>query len=227
MEQRKIWRHYQTAHPESFSGAATRLHYLSRQLPFRSLVLNIGVGSGQFERIASDQGHRVISLDPDVLSLHLARGSNNINSVAALIQNLPFSDSCIDAVVVSEVIEHLDNDTLGNGLIEIRRILKPGGMLLGTVPFDEDLKASEVICPHCGTLFHKVGHVQSFNLAFMRSVLENQFENITVYKRAFMNSPQLRPSKKFIAYIRNFLVLGGVLTRETTLVFKASKPNPD
>lgn len=51
MKQDRIWHYFQTRHPESFSGAATRLFHLARQLPAASTVLNVGVGSGQFEAL--------------------------------------------------------------------------------------------------------------------------------------------------------------------------------
>lgn len=46
---------------------------------------------------------------------------------------LTFPDSCFDAVVVSDVFEHLPD--LPRALREIARILRPGGMLISTFPF--------------------------------------------------------------------------------------------
>jgi SAM-dependent methyltransferase len=45
----------------------------------------------------------------------------------------PFSDQEFDSVVVNEVFEHVFNPV--EFLMEIKRVLKPGGMLLMTVPF--------------------------------------------------------------------------------------------
>lgn len=225
MEQGKIWRYFQSVHPESFSGAAPRLSHLVDRLPRASVVVNIGVGSGQFERLAQARGHQVISIDPDALSLHSAhQESHGIAACAGRIQAIPLAKSCVDAVVASEVLEHLGDEVLFSGLAEIRRVLKPGGIFLGTVPFEEDLLASEVVCPCCGAVFHKVGHVRSFGFQSMAKVLATQFERSVLRRIAFMNTTDLRLWKRVFASVRNLLVQHGILTRETSLVFEAHKP---
>jgi SAM-dependent methyltransferase len=222
MEQAKIWRYFQTAHPESFSGAGMRLAYLASRLPDGARTLNIGVGSGQFERIAELAGQRVLSLDPDAASLKAAHGAD-AHAAAGLIQALPFIDEVFDVVVASEVVEHLGDDILSAGLAEIHRVLKPGGVFLGTVPFQEDLLASEVVCPHCGNVFHKVGHVRSYGFQSMREVLQSRFRDVVLRRKAFMNTSDFGWKKRTIGAIREWLVQRGILTRETSLVFEARK----
>ncbi|WP_181952614.1 class I SAM-dependent methyltransferase [Vulcaniibacterium gelatinicum] len=221
MKQGRIWHYFQTQHPESFSGAATRLFHLARKLPAASTVLNIGVGSGQFDALASGLGHEVISLDPDTASL--ARACGGRNAVTGLIQAIPLRDSCVDVVVVSEVLEHLDDDTLDRGLDEIRRVLKDDGLILGTVPYKEDLDQSMVVCPDCGKVFHKVGHVRSFDIPAIHATLENRFRDLHVYRQAFMNTTDLGLPRRLLAWIRNQLVAISLLTRDQTLVFTGRK----
>lgn len=48
------------------------------------------------------------------------------------VYQLPFKANSFDGVILSEVLEHLDQEQLA--LKEIRRVLKPGGFLLVTVP---------------------------------------------------------------------------------------------
>ena len=48
------------------------------------------------------------------------------------IQSLPFKDNVYDAVICSEVLEHLES--LDNAVSEIVRVLKPGGVLAVSVP---------------------------------------------------------------------------------------------
>ncbi len=45
---------------------------------------------------------------------------------------LPFRDECFDRVLMSEVLEHLEDDR--RALAEVRRVLKPGGILAISVP---------------------------------------------------------------------------------------------
>src|SRR4051812_3682116 len=45
---------------------------------------------------------------------------------------LPYPDNSFDGVILSEILEHIDNDVAG--LKEIYRVLKPGGVVAITVP---------------------------------------------------------------------------------------------
>jgi hypothetical protein len=45
---------------------------------------------------------------------------------------LPFPDDSFDSVILSEILEHVDDDV--RGLAEVRRVLKPGGVVAITVP---------------------------------------------------------------------------------------------
>lgn len=221
MKQNKIWNYYQTQHPEAFTGAATRLRHLSRKIPKGSRVVNIGVGSGQLEILARQAGHDVISLDPDAASLK--RAARGQLAVAGLIQALPLLDESVDLVVVSEVLEHLDDQTLELGIREIRRVLRPGGLLLGTVPYREDLGQSMVVCPECSKVFHKVGHVRSFDEGSMRTALGDSFTEVRTYRKAFMNTADLSIVRSLLGWVRNRIVLSGLLTRDQTLVFSGRK----
>lgn len=57
--------------------------------------------------------------------------------VACNALNLPFSDASFDSVLCTEVLEHVPEPL--QALYEIARVLKPGGVLLLTVPFSEQL----------------------------------------------------------------------------------------
>ncbi|WP_369217434.1 class I SAM-dependent methyltransferase [Streptomyces flavofungini] len=98
-------------------------------------VLDVGCGDGTAAATAAPllAGHRVIGVDwsqdalkrahahlPDVVRGELTDGG------------LPFADGAADAVLFSEVIEHLvDPD---GALDELRRVLRPGGHLMLSTP---------------------------------------------------------------------------------------------
>ncbi|HEX3049137.1 MAG TPA: methyltransferase domain-containing protein [Aggregatilineaceae bacterium] len=48
------------------------------------------------------------------------------------IYQLPFPDHYFDGVILSEILEHIDDDVAG--LREVRRVVKPGGVVAITVP---------------------------------------------------------------------------------------------
>ena len=65
-------------------------------------------------------------------------------------------------MLISEVIEHIPKDNLNKSVSEIYRVLKKDGILLVTVPFNENLIDNVTICPECGHNFHRWGHHNSF-----------------------------------------------------------------
>jgi SAM-dependent methyltransferase len=75
-----------------------------------------------------------LELDPDVIR----KAQRNVGHLPRLtltrgnIYALPFPDNSFDGVILSEILEHVDDDVAG--LREVRRVLKPGGVAAITVP---------------------------------------------------------------------------------------------
>jgi SAM-dependent methyltransferase len=138
------------AHPpgrENVYGHRKRLDFIAAWLrerqsslgPARPLrVLDIGCGTGvMITRPLASLGHEVTGLDLDPVSIRQANRLNvapalpNLTYVAGLLEEQRW-DGVFDAVVASEVLEHLpDPDQLVDALA---RCLKPDGLLLLTVP---------------------------------------------------------------------------------------------
>lgn len=142
-------------------------------------VLNIGIGNGYLEAVLLENGFDTYSLDPSENAVEAMReklggpdGHFRVGSASAM----PFDTAFFDFVVMSEVIEHLDDETLGACLSELRRVLKPGGVFIGTCPDDEELSRNTITCPHCSQRFHRVGHVRSFTARSLRTLLEKHFD---------------------------------------------------
>lgn len=222
MDQQKIWSYYQSKAAHIFKGSGFRLNYLSRLLKKNDYVLNVGIGGAIFERYALGQGAKVVSIDPDFASLNTYRFDGYTPATGRL-ESLPFADLSFDVVVVSEVLEHLPEDTFNKALKEIHRVLVHGGRLIGTVPYEEDLSESIIVCPHCAEIFHKVGHMQSFSCLAMTQLLANIFSTTKCYARAFMAKEKVGWKERAVDLVRNVLVKYGVLTRERSIVFVAVK----
>ncbi len=176
MSQQTIWAHYQNEGIAVFQGDKTRhnylLNYAARMEP--AAVLNIGCGDGYIELQGLKRGWQAFSVDPDARAM--ARlAEQGVKARAGGIEALPLEDSSTDVVICSEVLEHLSDEQLAAGLLEIKRVLRPGGMLIGTTPYREELKNNEFMCMHCGQKSHRWGHQQSFDEARMRQLLESQF----------------------------------------------------
>jgi SAM-dependent methyltransferase len=173
--QTELWSHYQTGRLEVFAGSKSRLDFLVRlagRLTSGRSLLNIGCGDGYLERRAQQKEWSVVSVDPDAGSINRLR-SLGVEARCGLIESLPVNSQSVDIVICTEVFEHLVPDSLAAGLSEIKRALKPGGFLIGTVPYRENLTQNEVFCPHCGKTFHRWGHQQSFDQAKIHSLLRH------------------------------------------------------
>jgi len=209
-DQGKIWAFHQNEGVDSFSEAAPRLEGLARRV-FRlarqrrmsnPAVLNIGVGNGYFEELVLRYGGVAYAVDPDVRAV--ARlVSKGVIGYAARIGQLPLSDRSLDFVVVSEVLEHLDDQERELGLIEMGRILKPGGYVLGTVPYREDLRHNVAVCPCCGNVFHRWGHKKSFDLPDIELLLDRYFRVETVTRTTFISH---RSAPKFLKSVARLIL---------------------
>ncbi|MGV9883246.1 class I SAM-dependent methyltransferase [Streptomyces sp. NPDC003006] len=98
-------------------------------------VLDIGCGDGTAAATAAPllAGHRVIGVDWSQDALKRAHARLPYVVRGELTDGgLPFADGAADAVLFSEVIEHLvDPDS---ALDELRRVLRPGGHLMLSTP---------------------------------------------------------------------------------------------
>jgi SAM-dependent methyltransferase len=94
-------------------------------------VLDLGCRSGALTRHFLDS-NSVVGLDVDAAALEKA-AALGIEPVQADVEEpLPFEDGTFDAVVAGELFEHLRfPDAL---VAEIRRVLRPSGVLAGSVP---------------------------------------------------------------------------------------------
>ncbi|MGE5639486.1 MAG: class I SAM-dependent methyltransferase [Clostridia bacterium] len=219
MEQSQIWRYFQQHAPGTFDNSTPRLDYVCRLLRRGSTILNVGIGGAILERLASARGMRVVTIDPDPPSL--LRCAGHSSGVAGRIDALPFAPGSFDAVVASEVLEHLGDEVLRPGLGEIARVLRPGGRFIGTVPAEEPLEDGLTVCPDCGHRFHRWGHVQSFSARRLNELLSASFAVDRLTNYAFMAKPRSTAWTRALGAVRNALVQSGILTRERKWVFVA------
>ena len=110
-----------------------------------ALVLDAGAGFGRHAFELARQGARVVALDyaadevvgtKDTFAAMVDAGEIPAERYVGVLRGdatrLPFASHCFDAVITSEVLEHIPDDT--GALAELARILKPGGVFAATVP---------------------------------------------------------------------------------------------
>lgn len=106
---------------------------LDRLQAFREAgrLLDIGCSGGYFLAEAGRQGWQGIGMDLSLAACLLARRAG-LSAVHAESRHLPFRDGCMDAVSLVNVLDHVA-DPVGS-LLEARRVLAPGGVLVVRVP---------------------------------------------------------------------------------------------
>jgi SAM-dependent methyltransferase len=227
MNQEEIWDYFQSDGLEIFSSSIPRLSFLinkagklSRQKP---TVLNIGIGNGWLERECVRRGWNTYSLDPSEVAVKKLE-DDGLRAKAGYIEAIPYEDNFFDICFCSEVLEHLSDEQLYSGLKEIKRILKKGGYLIGTVPFNEYLLDNQVVCPDCKKVFHRWGHLQSFDKVKMKNILkEAGFEVITVDTYAFADFSKKKVKDKFKSVVRWVLGRLGTAISQPNLLFVVKK----
>lgn len=110
----------------SVAGGDGRLRAVRERLaPLRGRrLLDLGCGKGRFAAHLRAAGAEVIGLDRSAAML---AGAEGLPRVLASALRLPFAASTFDGVFAVEVFEHLTR--IDDVLIEIRRVLRPGGTL--------------------------------------------------------------------------------------------------
>jgi SAM-dependent methyltransferase len=94
-------------------------------------ILDIGCGTGAMSDCLTRWG-RVVSADFSPLALRYSRRRGLKFLLTADAMRLPLRSDCVDVVVAMDVLEHLSDDCLA--MSELLRVLKPGGLLVATVP---------------------------------------------------------------------------------------------
>ncbi|NOT56675.1 MAG: class I SAM-dependent methyltransferase [Deltaproteobacteria bacterium] len=108
---------------------------LRKELAKGSARTVLSVGCGPIEgltwisSLVAPTGY-VVGLDSEPSHVRCARPG--ISSVVGRVETLPFASCSFDMVMALDVLEHMADDDAG--LREMSRVLKPGGLLMVTVP---------------------------------------------------------------------------------------------
>jgi SAM-dependent methyltransferase len=102
-----------------------------------ALVLDLGAGTGATLAMLRRTGATVHGLDVSPTAARFCRSRGLSTVTVGDAANLPYPGSCFDAVVLTDVIEHLADDSAA--LRGVERVLRPNGVAIITVPAFEAL----------------------------------------------------------------------------------------
>jgi SAM-dependent methyltransferase len=139
-----------------------REYIISLALPRGEYLLDAGAGGGWVAESFLQTYEKIISFDiskDNVAKIDESVKSNKHFPIAGDLLHTPFKSRAFDQIILSEVIEHIVEPV--ELLKEMNRILKPGGRLIITTPYKEQIHYSQ--CIHCNRLTPKNAHLHSFD----------------------------------------------------------------
>ncbi|MFZ1994835.1 MAG: class I SAM-dependent methyltransferase [Solirubrobacteraceae bacterium] len=101
-------------------------------LPANARVLDAGCGSGRTLVELARYGGEVSGIELNTEAAELARGRGVGEVQVGRLEELPWDEATFDLITCLDVIEHVPDDV--TALVELRRVARPGGWLLVTVP---------------------------------------------------------------------------------------------
>lgn len=178
-------------------------------------VIDVGCGPGFLCEELLRSGQRVGGVDSsrrNVERVHERLGGRDGFLGAAVAEGgaLPLADGQAGALFLIEVLEHLPAGSRQYLLAELRRVLRPGGLLVVTTPNEEDLDAKKIACPECGCVFHRVQHLESIDARLLNDMLDQHgFEPLHVEAVNFRYFPDLPIGRIVAGVAARFPTLGG------------------
>lgn len=154
--------------------------FLATHIGTGKRVLDIGCRDGALTRFFHT-GNSVTGVDIDAQALARAKQTLGIQTEHLDLNGpWPLPPQSFDAVVAAEVIEHLYYPDVVLG--KIATVLKPGGVLLGTVPnaFSLMHRLRYVLKRKKGTPLEDPTHINHFTVAELEGVLKKHFREVTV-----------------------------------------------
>ena len=182
----RLWNYYSSssAHREKYFGSrcgrqVARL--LSKKLLSKvETILDYSCGRGDllFQCVPFlKPKHKIYACDISTASIKKTstklKFSPNFVS-ASVIKNYisEIEAGSFDLVIATEVLEHLNDIELNKTLEDVSRIIRIGGFIFLTTPYQENLEKEKTVCPDCGCIFHRWQHQRSLTPDELAKIME-------------------------------------------------------
>lgn len=181
----RVWDYYSTNehYRNTFFGKQVGhlvARFINKELNFSKLtnVLDFSCGMGDvIDKIIPflNDNQKIYATDFSQKNIDFVtsrfKGISKLGSIE-LLRELPskLPSDFFDLILITEVVEHLNDEELDSTLNEAHRLLKKGGYIFITTPNNEIYEAGELLCPDCGCIYHKWQHVRTWS----KQSLENK-----------------------------------------------------
>lgn len=153
----------------------------SHQILPSASVLDLGCGAGNLVAQLNGSGYKAHGLDISGEAIRLGRLKGVANLTVMDDYNLRFPDHHFDAVLMVDVLEHLDHE--GWLLKEAERVLKPGGIAIAIVP------AFKFLWGHHDVIS---GHYRRYSMDDLRSIIR-AVTPLQIIRDSYFNSLLFTP----------------------------------
>lgn len=160
-------------------GVAEHLHRYALACEYvkNKIVLDLASGEGYGSHILSKVAQQVTGVDISAEAVShankkYARGNGSLVYKEGSASKIPLEDASVDVVTSFETLEHTTEQR--EFLLEIKRVLKPGGVLIMSTPDTEVYKEREPDNPF---------HVKELSTAEFKQLIESHFNHSVFFNQ--------------------------------------------
>jgi len=164
-----------------YEAAMFYKHYKPYTFIYRQVegkkILEIGCGAGYGINLLATKADKIKTVDIDIDSLNYAKNNSNATNIEYIHKNvlngLDFEDNSFDIIISFQVIEHFNKKEVSKYLIEMKRVLKPYGVIYITTP-NRDIRLYPLQKPK--NKYHPV----EYSYSSLKKMLENHYKNVSI-----------------------------------------------
>lgn len=109
-----------------------QLNFVEQNTTGREHLLDIGCATGNFLKVARDNGWQTTGIEPIEEAAKIAREHYQLDVITGTLESVELADSSFDVITMWDVLEHLPSPK--HTLQRCHRLLKPGGTLVFSIP---------------------------------------------------------------------------------------------
>lgn len=172
---KKIWGTSEVKPSLTYLGYLKLKYILEDLAEVKGRVLDVGCGGGGFAKAIKHYRPDLEVYGVDINKEAIKRAKKDdegVNFKAESVDRLAFKDEFFDAVVVTDVLEHLEEPT--EALRQINRVLKPKGVFCAFVPLERSLFSIHFWLHKLGWDAKKrlAGHIQNYSKKDLGTLLK-------------------------------------------------------